>query len=97
MYIEQHEGTGQTLQLTKVQFGIKSNIHQALVVLILFSLTPSHGRPKPIFPIPILTTLPALTETQLLWLMVGASGGAGVVLGAQGISNIAQVFFILYS
>ena len=63
------------------------------MVLILFSLTPSHGRPRPSFALPILTTLPALTETQLLWLMVGASGGAGVVLGAQGISNIAQVCF----
>ena len=74
---------------------IKSKyVYQALVVLILFSLTPSHGRPKPIFPIPILTTLPALTETQLLWLLVGASGGAGVALGAQGISNIAQVFML---
>ena len=62
--------------------------------LILFSLTPSHSRPQPTFAFPILTTLPALTETQLLWIGVGAAGGAGVVLGAQGISNMAQVFFI---
>ena len=63
--------------------------------LILFSLAPSHSRPKPTFSIPILTTLPALTEAQLLWIGVGAAGGAGVVLGAQGISNMAQVFILL--
>ena len=63
--------------------------------LILLSLTPSHARPQPTFSIPILTTLPALTEAQLLWIGVGAAGGAGVVLGAQGISNIAQVFILL--
>ena len=71
-------------------------MYQALVVLILFSLTPSHGRPRPSFALPILTTLPALTENQLLWLMIGASGGAGVALGAQGISNIAQVCFLSF-
>ena len=32
-----------------------------------------------------------LSKTTLLWIGVGAAGGAGVALGAQGVANIAQV------
>ena len=32
-----------------------------------------------------------LSKTTLLWIGVGAAGGAGVALGAQGVVNIAQV------
>merc|ERR1712200_7782 len=74
---------GQGESYTNMQQG---NLKAQVVIALLLISPLARGRPTP----SIALTLPALSQTTLLWIGVGAVGGAGVALGAQGVANIAQ-------